>query len=123
MSDVFLLYLFTRLDALQTFTWFASAVSAGLVMIFAVLISESKQAEIGRFRVSRNWAAVVAVVMAAVHVMVPDKEDAAIIFGGALVAKAVRSDAAAEAAGDVARVSGKALTVLEQYFDEQLKKK
>jgi len=123
MSDVFLLYLFTRLDALQTFTWFASAVSAGLVMIFAVLISESKQAEIGRFRVSRNWAAVVAVVMAAVHVMVPDKEDAAIIFGGALVAKAVRSDAAAEAAGDVARISGKALTVLEQYFDEQLKKK
>ena len=123
MSDVFLLYLFTRLDALQTFTWFASAVSAGLVMIFAVLISESKQAEIGRFRVSRNWAAVVAVVMAAVHVMVPDKEDAAIIFGGALVAKAVRSDAAAEAAGDVARVSGKALTVLEQYFAEQLKKK
>lgn len=99
MNDVLLLYLFTRLDAIQVM-FVVGAVSAGIcgagIWLYAFLDGNK---EVKKFS-ARVIAPVFAVCVTGT-VFVPSSKDAAIIVGGKIALDAARSENGQEMAGAV----------------------
>lgn len=100
MSDVLLLYLFTRLDSIEGLAWAIAVVGAmGAVVAIAIVgMLAEDGAELGT-QLMLRWAkrlSVCAAIGAVVLVVVPNQKEAAIIVGGKMTIDAIRSPEAAE---------------------------
>lgn len=98
MSDVLLLYLFTRADAISsTFVFMAMASGLGglLSLMFGSIDENEKLMSIGKASIAICLAAT------SVYLVVPDKNDIAIIVGGKYALDVGRSDTGKAVAGEV----------------------
>ena len=93
MSEILLLYLWTRLDAIGALAVTSAGMLAfGWVIMAWLVICEDDQDLMPKFRVC-SWVLSLAVLVA---VLVPSKTDLAIIVGGKIAIDAARSPEAAE---------------------------
>ena len=110
--DIFLLYLFTRLDALHdaAITVVVFGGMACLFLVMAVHIFEEKSC--------MKWAwrtGYLAVAAAFLAIAVPTQKDALFILAGVGVLEVAKADA-------TKRIASKSVQVIEQFLDERLKK-
>lgn len=111
--DVFLLYLWTRLDALQTVAFGAALCLA--MAIFAILMSEGDVLESDG---GKKWVkrfVIVGFVGIFAVVIIPSKKDAALMLAGYSVIEIARSETAG-------RLASKSVQLIEQTLDSYLKK-
>ena len=94
MSDLFLLYLFTRLDILQgLFTFFTVVLGIVNVVLTAVVLFEGINSPTVRGRLRWLWIGFVVAVLGTAAI--PSKADMAVIVGGKFAIDIARSDKAA----------------------------
>lgn len=121
MSDIFLLYIFTRADAAQNLLVLITFVSAMLTALWWMtacgvfssygLLEEKKQ----RFgKVSKRFA-VASLVAASLATALPSQKDLMFILAGVGVLEVAKSETAQ-------RIAGKSVQVIEQYLDGLVEK-
>jgi hypothetical protein len=115
MSDLFWLYLLTRLDAIKALG-IALAVVLGIVALISIIAAaESYEDDMGK-AVSRAKKAVFGLFIVLGFVaLIPSTSSAMFILGGAAVLDAAKSEPAR-------RIAGKSIQFIERFLDEQLKK-
>jgi len=98
MTDILLLYLFTRLDvltALLQVSLMIGAIAGGVVLLFASMLA----AETEDWSSVKKYAprgAVALILLAVLHVATPSSKDLALIVGGKIAVDAIRSPQAQE---------------------------
>ena len=112
LMDILLLYLFTRLDAIQGLC--AAAVLVGGCSAYFLIVFQHETGPEGKKWMKRT---IVAAVMGGVcMVLVPTKKDAALILAGWGVIEIARSETAG-------RLASKSVQIIEQTLDGYLKPK
>ena len=119
MSDTFLLYLLTRLDAIKDVITFllvvGGTVYAAALLWFAISYVENfGDEEVQGLKIYLFWSLIPLIAFAFLQVAIPSKKDAMFIVGGSAVLEAAKSDTAQ-------RVASKSVQMVEKYLDEQLK--
>lgn len=121
MSDIFLLYIFTRADAasdLLSLVTFVSTILAGIWWmaacgaLSAYGVPEEKAQRWGK--VSKQFA-IAALVGASLTAMLPSQKDLMFILAGVGVLEVAKSETAQ-------RIAGKSVQVIEQYLDGLVEK-
>lgn len=98
MTDILLLYLFTRLDvltALLKVSLVIGVVAGGGVLFFACMTA-SEQDDCSWVKKYAPRGAVALILLAVLHVATPSSKDLAIIVGGKIAVDAIRSPQAQE---------------------------
>lgn len=90
MSEVLMLYLFTRLDAVGVFAVIVAHISFGALALLSGVGFVEKNDEAKR--IARVYALPVFCVSAMLAVLVPSSKDLALIVGGKLAIDAARSE-------------------------------
>ena len=123
MNEALWLYAFTRLDSIKGLLGFSLAVLTVMAAISGILIATAAHSDWGSdirtntvakpiFKVSLR----VLLIVAALQVLLPNKNDAIFIVAGTGVIEAAKSE-------HVQQVAGKAAAVVEKALDDYLGKK
>jgi hypothetical protein len=113
MDNIFLLYLLTRLDALQGL-FIGLTIVCGFVALMCIIIGNVEE-----IKGVVNWgrrAAFGAVISAICATLVPTQKDALFILAGIGVIEAAKTDTAK-------RIASKSVQVIEDFLDSQINKK
>lgn len=117
MNEIFLLYLWTRLDAIHDVAQFIGSATIVLLIFspIGLVIILDDMSQVKALWNKAKWYLVPVWVLATViTVLVPTKQDAAIIAGGWVALEAVQSDVAKN-------IGSKTLTLIEDKLNEEIK--
>lgn len=115
MNEIFMLYLFTRLDALSVvlgLLCIALGITTVITMIMAAIMTSDGD-EFPKMFI-KIWYVFGFIVF--LNIVVPTKQDVAVILAGSTLMSIARTE-------EAQRITGKSVQVVEQYLDALLEKK